>query len=74
MLPADECFYPRIECSSDFGTQQSHSLRRMEPMSSLAIDRVADQILVDAMPAKSRTTPADIASPIGFAPSTRLSR
>ena len=55
-------------------TQQSHSLRKMEVISSLAIDRVADQILVEAMPAKSKTTPADIASPIGFAPSIRLAR
>ena len=43
-------------------------------MSSLAMLRVADQILAEAIRAKSRTKPAEAARPIGFAPSIRLSR
>jgi hypothetical protein len=45
-----------------------YSLRRMEVMSSLAMRRVADQILADATRVKSKTKPADVASPMGLRP------
>ena len=37
-------------------------------MSNLAMRRVADQMPADAIRAKNKTKPADIPSPIGFAP------
>ena len=47
---------------------------QMAVTSNLAMRRLADQILVDAIRASSKISPADIPKPIGFAPSIRFKK